>query len=78
MTVLVDVLSSLLLAYVERSRTQKNISPKGEVAHSAQIAMSDMGVHDELLEHSEKDERITNVQRYHYENCNNKCIKRRL
>ena len=55
MAVLVAVLAPSLLAYVERSRAQKDASAMGEVTNAVRLALADQDVYDELLDHNEKE-----------------------
>ena len=55
MEVLVDILAPALLAYVERSRAQKDASAMGELTNAVQLALSDMDANDELLVNSTKE-----------------------
>ena len=52
MAVLVAVLAPSLLAYVERTRAQKDTSAMDELTNAVLLAMSDMDVYDELLAHN--------------------------
>lgn len=49
MAVLVAVLAPSLLAYVERSRAQKDDSAMGEVVNAINIALADEKIYDEVL-----------------------------
>jgi type IV pilus assembly protein PilA len=52
MAVLTAVLAPSLLAYVERSRAQKDDSAMGEVTNAIMLAMSDQEVYDEILSYT--------------------------
>lgn len=52
MAVLVAVLAPSLLAYVERSRAQKDDSAMGEVTNAILLGMSDQDIFDEVLYYS--------------------------
>jgi type IV pilus assembly protein PilA len=52
MAVLVAVLAPSLLAYVERSRAQKDDSAMGEVANAVMLALADQDVYDEVLRYT--------------------------
>jgi type IV pilus assembly protein PilA len=49
MAVLTAVLAPSLLAYVERSRAQKDDSAMGEVTNAIMLALADQNVYDEVL-----------------------------
>jgi len=49
MAVLVAVLAPALLAYVERTRAQKDDSAMGEVGNAIQVALADEKIYDEAL-----------------------------
>ena len=49
MAVLTAVLAPSLLAYVERSRAQKDDSAMGEVVNAVMLALADQNVYDEVL-----------------------------
>jgi prepilin-type N-terminal cleavage/methylation domain-containing protein len=55
MAVLTAVLAPSLLAYVERSRAQKDDSAMGEVTNAIMLAMSDQEVYDEILRYTAND-----------------------
>jgi type IV pilus assembly protein PilA len=52
MAVLVAVLAPSLLAYVERSRAQKDDSAMGEVSNAIMLALADQNVYDEVLRYT--------------------------
>ena len=49
MAVLVAVLAPSLLAYVERSRAQKDNSAMGEVTNAFKLALADQEIYDEMI-----------------------------
>lgn len=49
MAVLVAVLAPALLAYVEKTRAQKDDSAMGEVGNAIQVALADEKIYDEVL-----------------------------
>ena len=55
MAVLTAVLAPSLLAYVERSRAQKDDSAMGEVVNAVMLALADQNVYDEVLFYTCKD-----------------------